>query len=229
MARHAAVDGHEVVVGGPADRQAAAVDDDVAGSGRRDRSRAGRPAARRLRDAKTRVSVGRSAHRRSPRRPSLGRGDRPVAPARPGRSASANRASTRMSARSTRVGDEVDARPVDEGVAVRPGERRARRRRARTASVAVMSPNAARSAGMEVDDEAVRHERAVGVVRRSASIARSIRRWSWTAGARPEEARRRALEEAFEEPLDGGEGRHGRSRSLPEGPREPGPSVDDHP
>ena len=37
----------------------------------------------------------------------------------------------------------------------------------------------------------------------------------------PEQARRWTLEEAFEEPLDGGQGRHGRSGSLAEGPGSP--------
>jgi hypothetical protein len=36
--------------------------------------------------------------------------------------------------------------------------------------------------------------------------------------ARAEESRGRTLEEAFEESLDGGQRRHGRSRSLAEGP-----------
>jgi hypothetical protein len=43
---------------------------------------------------------------------------------------------------------------------------------------------------------------------------------------RSEEACGRALKQAFEEPFDGGEWRHGRSRSLPEGLENPMHSDD---
>ena len=83
-----------------------------------------------------------------------------------------------------------------------------------------MSPNSARSVGVEVDHEPVRDE---GPIRRRQALALH-RSFDPTLQldrleARAEEASRRALEQAFEEPLDGGEWRHGRSRSLPEGPR----------
>ena len=73
--------------------------------------------------------------------------------------------------------------------------------------------------------------------RRPVSMARSIRRWSWTGcTSGTEEPRRRALEETFEEPLDGGQWRHGRSRSLPAGsprrsarPARSGTERRDHP
>jgi len=42
---------------------------------------------------------------------------------------------------------------------------------------------------------------------------------------RAEEPGRRAFKQPFEEPLDGGEGRHGRWRSLPEGPADPPVSM----
>ena len=72
--------------------------------------------------------------------------------------------------------------------------------------------------GVEVDDEAVRHERPVGAgqplgLHRALDAALQLD--GLEAGA--EEPRGRTLEEAFEEPLDGGQRRHGRSRSLAAG------------
>ena len=75
---------------------------------------------------------------------------------------------------------------------------------------------------MEMDDEPVRDERPVGG-RQALALHRTLDPALELDGlqARPEEAGGRALEEAFEEPLDGGEWRHGRSRSLPQGPSMP--------
>ena len=119
-----------------------------------------------------------------------------------------------------RIGDEVDPRPVDDRVAMRPreGERAVGELRGeRAGHVAELGE----VQGMETDDEAVRDEGAVG---RGQALAlhRPLDPSLQLDGlqARPEEACRGALKQAFEEPLDGGEWRHGRSRSLPEGPRE---------
>jgi hypothetical protein len=79
------------------------------------------------------------------------------------------------------------APPSDRPAAPRAGDRpRYSDARARTTgrhrrfggSEAVMSPNSARSVGLRWTDEAVRASVRSDVVRRSASIARSIRRWS---------------------------------------------------
>ena len=134
--------------------------------------------------------------------------------------ASANLASTRMSARSMAgIGQQVDPRPVDDGVVVGTRERRARRRRARRRAIPVMSPNSARSVGCRWTTKRFGTSVRSVVVRRSPSIARSIRSLDLDRlETCSEEPCRGALKEAFEEPLDGGERRHGRSRSLPEGP-----------
>src|SRR6188508_2377017 len=75
---------------------------------------------------------------------------------------------------------------------------------------------------VEVDDEAVRGE---GPVRRRQTFglhrALDPPLELDRLHARAEETSRRALKQSFEEPLDGGERRHGRWRSLPEGPEMP--------
>ena len=81
---------------------------------------------------------------------------------------------------------------------------------------------------MEVDDEAVRHERPVG---RGEALAlhRALDPSLQLDGlqARPEEACRGAFKQAFEEPLDGGERRHGRSRLYQRVLRTPSRSLPD--
>ena len=73
---------------------------------------------------------------------------------------------------------------------------------------------------VEVDDEAIRNERPV---ERDPALGlhRALDAPLQLEGLerRPEQPSRRAFEEAFKEPLDGGQGRHDRCRSLAEGPR----------
>ena len=119
------------------------------------------------------------------------------------------------------IGDEVDPRPVDDGVSMCPGERQGAvgklggERPAHVAEVGQVIR-------VDMDDVAVRDEGAIG--RREAfALHRPLDPSLQLDGlqTRPEEACRGALKQAFEEPLDGGEWRHGRSRSLPEGPEKP--------
>ena len=219
MARHPAIDGDEVVVGGPADGQLRPRST-TSRVRRRDRStrRTARGRARpgdredaRRASGRCRRSAGScsgsSATGPCPPRPAIG---------------SAKRASTRMSVRST-VGS---ARRSTRGrsttrVAVRPGERQR--------AVGELGGEGAGHVAelgqvgrVEVDDEAVRDERPVRGrqalrLHRAFDPALELDRLD----ARAEEASRRALEESFEEPLDGGERRHGRWRSLAEGPEMP--------
>src|SRR5437667_401673 len=77
--------------------------------------------------------------------------------------------------------------------------------------------------GVEVDDEAIWHDRAFEghpPTRLHGPLDAALHLKGLQP--RPEEPGRRAFEEAFEEPLDGGQGRHGRWRSLAEGPGRPG-------
>jgi hypothetical protein len=70
-----------------------------------------------------------------------------------------------------------------------------------------------------VDDEAIRSE---GAIRRGPALSLHLAldpalQLEWL-DACVEESGRRTFEEAFEEPLDGGQGRHCRWRSLAEAP-----------
>ena len=139
---------------------------------------------------------------------------------------------TRMSVRSTvGVAEQVDARPVDERVAVGAGEDQGTIGELRREGAGHV-PEAVEVVRVEVDDEPVRDERPVGGgqalgLHRALDPALELDRLE----SGPEQARGRSLEEAFEEPLDGGERRHGRSRRLAEGPPS-GPSSSagpDHP
>ena len=117
------------------------------------------------------------------------------------------------------VGQEVDARPVDQRVAAASREDEGavgELGRERAGHVA----ERLEIGRMEVDDEPVRGERAIrggqplglhGALDPPLQLDR--------LEACPEQARGRTLEEAFEEPLDGGQRRHGRSRSLAGGSR----------
>ncbi len=115
-----------------------------------------------------------------------------------------------------RIGQEIDARPIDQRVAMRSGERQGtigelRCERARhVAEIGEIGR-------VQVDDESVGDEGSIGsrqalCLHRPLDPALELDRLE----ARAEEASRRALKDPFEEPLDGGELRHGRWRSLPE-------------
>ena len=82
-----------------------------------------------------------------------------------------------------------------------------------------MSPNASRSAGWRWTTNRFGRERAIGGGQ-AFGLHRALDPALQLDGleARTEQARGRTLEKAFEEPLDGGERRHGRSRSLAGGP-----------
>ena len=145
---------------------------------------------------------------------------------------SANRAVTRMSARSHgRIGEErrrVGGRP-----ACSVARANARAPSASSdASDAVMSPKPSRSSGLRwtTNRFGTSVRSAVGEplgLHRPLDPPLELDRLE----AGPEQARGRPLEKAFEEPLDGGQGRHGRWRSLAEGPaRAPvEPYRPDHP
>ena len=121
---------------------------------------------------------------------------------------------TRMSARSTvAIGEERHAWAVDERVVPGPSEDErpiGELRRERRGHV----PEALEIDRVEVDDEPVRDERAVGggqALRFHRALDAALELDGLQSCA--EQARGWTLEEAFEEPLDGGERRHGRSQS----------------
>ena len=116
------------------------------------------------------------------------------------------------------IGQQVDPRPIDDRVVMRTGERE------RTiGKLGGEGPGHVAELGqvgrVEMDHEPVRDERSIGG-RQAFTLHRSFDPTLQLDGldARAKETSRRALKQAFEEPLDGGELRHGRSRSLPEGP-----------
>ena len=96
-----------------------------------------------------------------------------------------------------------------------------------------MSPNSARSSGIEADREPVRDEGPVGrgePLGLHRALDPPLQLDGLQAGSK--QASGWSLEEAFEEPLDGGQHWHGRSRSLPEGRQasaRPLPTTPDHP
>ena len=162
-------------------------------------------------------------HRAWPRR----RGDRRVATLPAADRVGEARRTTRMSARSHgRVGQERRPAAGRRACSGATGRRRAPRRRAPRRALVVMSPNAGEVVRVEVDDEAVRAP-ACDPRRKPLGLHRPLDPALELDGlqARSEQPRGRALEEAFEEPLDGGQRRHGRSGSLAEGPSDPERAV----
>ena len=127
---------------------------------------------------------------------------------------SAKRAVTRMSARSTvGVGEQRHPWSIDQRVATSPSEHQravGQLRGERRGHV----PEALEVVRVEVDDEPVRDERAVGG-RQSLGLHRALDAALELDGLQsgPEQASGWTFEEAFEEPLDGGERRHGRSQT----------------
>ena len=119
---------------------------------------------------------------------------------------SANRASTRdVGPLDARIGQQLDPRPVDERVVVGPGEGQGavgqlgRERRLHLAERRQV-------VRVEADDEAVRHERAIGrgqALRLHRALDPPLQLDGLQAGS--EQASGWSLEEAFEEPLDGGQ------------------------
>ena len=130
------------------------------------------------------------------------------------------------------VGEEVDLRAVDEGVVVGAGEHES--------GIGELARERVLHFGeplevvrVQADDEAVRHEGPIGRGQ-PFGLHRPLDPALQLHGLHPgaEQTSRRALEEAFEEPLDGGQRRHGWWRSLAEGRRRapherPGPSPPD--
>ena len=111
-----------------------------------------------------------------------------------------------------RVGQQVDARAVDDRVAMGARERQ-RAVGEFSRERPLMSPKPGEIVRVEVDDEPVRDEcpvRGRQPFRLHRALDPPLELDRLESG--PEEPSRRALEESFEEPLDGGERRHGRSR-----------------
>ena len=126
------------------------------------------------------------------------------------------RLDTNIRALDSRVAHQVDPRPVGQGEMVGSRERqRAIGKLTGERLGQIAEPS--QIGGVEMDDEAVRGD---GPLERYPPFAleRSLDSPLDLKGlqARPKQPGRRAFEEAFEEPLDGGQGRHGRWRSLAE-------------
>jgi len=209
VARHATIEGDQVVVGRPADRQIP-LDGDLARLAVRvghAQDRARRPRARDGVDPRLRrvdVVDGRLV---------FGiQGDRAMATASGDRFGE-TRVDADVGPFDGRIGQEVDPRAIDDGVAVR-----ARERQRAVGQLGGEGRGHVTELGqvgrVEVDDEAVRHERAIGG-RQSLRLHRAFDAPLQLDGLEtcPEEAGGRTFEEAFEEPLDGGERRHGPSQT----------------
>ena len=122
-----------------------------------------------------------------------------------------------VSVRDRRIRDEVDPWPLEQGEVMRPSERQGLVGQTR-GEIGGVPGEGHEIVGVEMDDEPVWRQRTVGAVaptRLHGSLDAALDLDG--LHMRAEEACRRALEEAFEEPLEGGQGRHGRWRSLAEG------------
>ena len=204
VARHAAVEQDEAVVRGAPDRQRPAVDANV----RLEPS--GRISRRRARGASTVGTTNTAVC-------SAGGTRRPAGAATAASSACSDSAAgrdDRVAGLDRDVRDERDRRPVGEPVVVAAGELEGgvgevggKRR------VGLVERGEVRH--VEMDGEPVRDDRAVAVAHptrfhRPLDAALELDRLE----LRVEQAGRLPLEEAFEEPLEGGEGSHDRWRSL---------------
>ena len=216
--RHPLVAQDQVVVDGAADRQAGP-DIHVADRRPPDRGRAGGPSARRDRDREDHRRSGSSPgspHQRVRAGPVLARrpqtaGDRIGEPG----------VHPDVGPLDGRVGEQVDARAIDERVVMRAREEQGRVGELGGERLLHLL-EALEVGGVEVDDEPVRHERPVRCrqpLRLHRALDATLQLDRLESG--PEQPSGRALEETFEEPLDGGQRRHGRWRTLPQGRRKP--------
>ena len=111
-----------------------------------------------------------------------------------------------------RIGDELDARPVDQRVAVGAGEHQGAVGQLRGKGRTELA-ECGHVIGVEMDGVAVRNEGTVArgeALRLHRALDPSLELDRLEPG--PEDPRRGALEEAFEEPLEGGQRGHDRGR-----------------